>query len=158
MNSKNTNESVASSPPVKHSVMIVTDNSILIKILGKFIISKGYNYIPVLNPKTAPDSIKALKPDVILVYISMENLNMLQVIDDIRNQQINIPIIVISDQIDKKSAVSLSNYNISGIFIKPFNLKKLDEKIKSLISPETSVSLTLLIISDNEKIREELDT
>ena len=79
------------------------------KIFGKFIISKGFNYIPVLNPITAPDSIKALKPDIILVYISMEDLNMLHEIDTIRNQPINIPIIVISDQLDKKSAVSLSN-------------------------------------------------
>lgn len=158
MNSKNTNESVASSRPVKHSVMMITDNSILLKILGKFIISKGYNYIPVLNQKTAPDSIKALKPDVILVYISMEDLDMLQVIDTIRNHQINIPIIVISDQLDKRSAVRLSNYNISGIFIKPFNLKKLGEKIRSLVCPKTSISLSLLIISDNEEIREDLDT
>jgi len=138
--------------------MMVTENSILMKIFGKFVFSKGYNYIPALNPKTVLDTIKNLKPDVILMYISMDDLNILQLIAAIRSQGITIPIIAISDKLDKRSAVSLSSYNISGIFIKPFNLKKLDEKIRSLVYPKTSILLSLLIISKNEEIRKDLDT
>ena len=138
--------------------MMASENPMLQKIFGKYFVSKGYKFLPLTDPAAAVNIISTHNPDVILAYITATQSDGIETIRTIRNQAPDLPIIVISDVIDRKQILSLRNFSISGIFVKPFEFKKLEEKIHSVIKRKNAGKFSLLIISENENLNEELDT
>ncbi|MBN1292502.1 MAG: HDOD domain-containing protein [Candidatus Latescibacteria bacterium] len=140
------------------TVMMHSDNPMLQKIFGKYFLSRGYNFLPLADTTAIMNTITQKKPDVILAYITANQSEDVDTIRIIRNQAPLLPIIVISDNIEKKHILSLRNYSISGIFVKPFELKKLEEKIQSIINSKNANKFSLLLISENENLKDELTT
>lgn len=85
--------------------------------------------------------------DIIITNIEMpgETLNALNLIEYIRHKNINIPIIILTEQIDTPLGLRALNMEIDGYIIKPVNLLKLESAIipiiKNLYGPQKKAKI-----------------
>ncbi len=67
------------------------------------------------------------QPDMILTDIKMPQKDGLELIEDIRKNDLNTPIILFSAYSDQKYLLKAINLNVDGYIIKPINLEKVME-------------------------------
>ena len=135
-----------------HTIMMVNENQILLNMFEKYLKSRGFSFLSVKDSTSVLKQIKTCKPDIILLHISENYLKMVNIIKAIRKLSSKIPIIVIAPDINKKYINDLKTYDISDFFVTPLKMKKLEERLRSLISYQMESSPSLLIFSENENI------
>jgi len=143
--------------------MLVNDNPAEQKVFTEFFVSKGYNFLPVSDPRTILQQIKSRKPDVIIVDNSLKGISGASIVVALRKRGLKIPIFFTSMFITKQLIDSLKGCNISDFFSKPVELDKLERILSSILvsvkkpSPNGVYSTgmavmptSILIITENE--------
>jgi two-component system response regulator VanR len=73
------------------------------------------------------------KPDIILTDIAMPGKDGLSFISKVRENNISIPIVILTAQNSEKVIIEAANKQIDGFIVKPINLNKLLEKMEVCI-------------------------
>lgn len=127
-------------------VLIVDDDIAIRKLLSKVITTNG------LEPQTASSGLEALdlikthSYKLILLDINMTDIDGFQVIKRIRQQGMNVPIIVVSGRNEDYDALYGLDLGADDYIMKPFNPVILGAKVKALIRRNTASHVSNKII------------
>ncbi len=112
-------------------VLVADDSSTMRKIIVRSLLAVG-----VENTTEAADGIEAVnafKPgefDLVLTDWNMPGKNGLEVVKEIREQDANIPIIMVTTEAEKDRVVQAIQAGVSDYLVKPFNADTLREKLE----------------------------
>ncbi len=129
-------------------ILLVEDEAKLSKAVAKALKNFGYTVDVIDDGKVAYERIRLYHADYDLVILDL----MLPSIEGhiicrrIRENNIDIPILVLSAKVDVSSKVDLLRRGADDYLAKPFSLDELEARIKTLLRrPKTTISETLRV-------------
>ncbi|PXV95832.1 DNA-binding response OmpR family regulator [Lachnotalea glycerini] len=114
-------------------VLIVDDDVAIRKLLSKVITTNGLEPQTACNGTQALELIKSFTYKLILLDINMTDIDGFYVIKKIRQQGLNVPIIVVSGRNEDYDALYGLDLGADDYIMKPFNPVILGAKVKALI-------------------------
>ena len=119
----------------KDIVFIIDDNPSNIKVLGNLLEEKGYEPVVFLNAKTAIDSIRNKKPEIILLDIMMPEMDGYEMCKILKNDPSlkNIPVIFLTGKTETTDLVKGFELGAADYVTKPFESAELLARIKTHI-------------------------
>ena len=115
------------------TVVLAEDEKALAKLMKNAIAEYFHNFIVVHNGEDALNAYKKYQPDIIITDILMPKLNGLELSKELRKENEEIPIIILSAHSDTKQLLEAIDYKITKYFIKPFDPDELLEYIQTLV-------------------------
>lgn len=117
-------------------VLVADDELVIVSILERFLVSRGYDVVSVSNGGEVLDRVRAEQPQVILLDIRMPGRDGLMVLRDLQREFPRISVIMLTaasdDFVKSESLVS----GASDYLIKPFKLKEVEQLISRWIPHE----------------------
>jgi len=111
--------------------------------------SLGYYVKEVIEASNGEEALKLYrdkKPDIIFTDIMMPKMDGIELVKEIRKENVEVPIIVLTAHTDKKYLLGAINLYLEQYIIKPINLKDLKNSLErslSVISKNHSISKKL---------------
>ena len=147
----------------KDIVFIIDDNLSNIKVLGNLLEEKGYEPIVFLKAKTALDSIRKKKPEIILLDIMMPEMDGYEMCKILKEDTSfkDIPVIFLTGKTEADDLVKGFDVGAADYVKKPFEFAELLARIKTHIGfkkarEEIKILSGLLPICSNcKKIRDD---
>ena len=115
----------------KKKILAVDDESSIIDLLKFNIEKEGYNFISALDGEEGLQKVINEKPDLVLLDVMLPKMDGLSVCRKIRQEQINIPVIMLSargEEIDKILGLEIG---ADDYITKPFSTRELIARIKA---------------------------
>lgn len=128
-------------------VLIVEDEQNLAKLLQKSIQDMFYKVIIAKDGLEGFKKYQTFKPDLIISDILMPNLDGLEMSKQIRFENSEIPIIILSAHSEKERLLMAIDLHINKYFIKPFDIEEFIEFLK-LISKNINKSKSIKLKDD----------
>lgn len=121
-------------------ILIVDDIEDNIQIIARILQSKNYEITVATSGKQALDSINQDPPDVILLDISMPEMDGIEVCKEIKNNEESkdIPVIFITALSDKENVLEGFDAGAVDYITKPFNSKELIRRVDTHLSLKLS--------------------
>ena len=102
----------------------------------------GYKCIECRNGIEAYNAIKNTSPDLILLDITMDEMDGLSLLNNIRSERISIPTIMITAHSDAKTAVSAMKLGADDFLTKPINIDEMLEIIRNIFQKNDTQNTT----------------
>jgi CheY-like chemotaxis protein len=120
-------------------ILIIDDEKPIVDLISDVL--EKYSYEPIVATKwtEAIDAIGNASPDLILLDLKMPTIDGPSLLEFIRKEGIELPVIIVSGFITDEVAADLSALGVSGFVKKPFKVVQLKEAIESVIGPPTQV-------------------
>lgn len=113
--------------------ILIVDDAGYIRVLFRDALKiNGYEIKTVDNAEGAYDIIKKFNPHVILLDINLPDKSGLELLKQLREEKIDIPVIIISAISFRDTVIEASRYNIAGYLTKPIDIDILRERVKSV--------------------------
>jgi DNA-binding NarL/FixJ family response regulator len=127
---------------MKTKILLVDDHKILRDGIRSLV--KGYDDIDVIGEapdgRTALQMVKKLLPDLVIMDISMPDMNGIDATRKIRNEHPDIKIIALSMHHDKQFVSEIFRAGASGYLIKDSAFDELDHAIRVVMSGKTYIN------------------
>jgi len=127
---------------MKTKILLVDDHKILRDGIRSLV--KGYDDIEVIGEapdgKTALQMVKDLLPDLVVMDISMPDMNGIDATRKIRNEHPDIKVIALSMHHDKQFVSEIFRAGASGYLIKDSAFDELDHAIRVVMSGKTYIN------------------
>ena len=133
-------------------VLIVEDEDDLAKLIRTSIKDYFFKVIISKDGKSGLEKFQKFKPDIVISDITMPFLDGLDMCKTIKEQNIKIPIIILSAYSQKEKLLKAIDIGISKYFIKPFDPDEFVNYLKNLsfqINKEKNIKLIDNFIFDN---------
>ena len=129
-------------------ILVVDDEKDIRQLIGQILSDEGYQVCLASNSETAMDEINSKSPDLIILDIWLKDSNMdgIEILKTVRNNDKNIPIVIISGHGNIEIAVAAVKQGAYDFLEKPFNSDKLIILVKRAI--ESS-----LLINENKNLK-----
>jgi DNA-binding response OmpR family regulator len=113
-------------------VLMIEDNEKLLKVVCDFLKSEGYDVISAREGASGIKLAKTAKPDIILLDVMLlPGMNGYDVCRELRNMQVNVPIIFLTAKREETNKVLGLEIGADDYVTKPFGLKELNARIRS---------------------------
>jgi len=109
-----------------YTVLIVEDDPLVNKAVKDAMTKKYSRVFSYLSATEALNDINLISPDIILLDIFLGAHNGLQILEQLRSQGYNIPIIIMTGQNDIKLAVRAIKLGAEDFIVKPIDLEQLE--------------------------------
>ncbi|AXH15010.1 response regulator transcription factor [Malaciobacter mytili] len=113
-------------------ILLVEDETNIAKLLKSAIGEYFYSFTIAKDGKEGLEKFKKIKPDIIITDIMMPKLDGLSMTKQIREENEEIPVIVLSAFSEKEKLLKAIDIGITKYFIKPFDPEELLEYLKEL--------------------------
>ncbi|RXK15030.1 DNA-binding response regulator [Malaciobacter mytili LMG 24559] len=113
-------------------MLLVEDETNIAKLLKSAIGEYFYSFTIAKDGKEGLEKFKKIKPDIIITDIMMPKLDGLSMTKQIREENEEIPVIVLSAFSEKEKLLKAIDIGITKYFIKPFDPEELLEYLKEL--------------------------
>jgi DNA-binding NarL/FixJ family response regulator len=127
---------------MKTKILLVDDHKILRDGIRSLV--KGYDDIDVIGEapdgRTALQMVKELSPDLVIMDISMPDMNGIDATRKIRNEHPDIKVIALSMHHDKQFVSEIFRAGASGYLIKDSAFDELDHAIRVVMSGKTYIN------------------
>jgi two-component system, NtrC family, response regulator AtoC len=110
----------------KSSILIVDDDELLNQTFNRALKQIGYDVHSCLKGEEALSRIQEISPDLILLDIYLGNVNGIHILEDIRKQGIQIPVIIITAYSDIELAVKAVKLGAEDFVVKPIDIDHLE--------------------------------
>ena len=117
----------------QHTILIVDDEIEICRSLGELLGECGYNVLSTTDPHHALDLIATHSVELAMLDIRMPQLDGLRLLQLIRQESYDFPVIMITGYPLFKSAVTAMRYGAINIFTKPIKFSDLHEEIKTIL-------------------------
>lgn len=114
-------------------ILIVEDDLKLRKIMKDFLSHENFLVIESSNGEDALNSYFLEKPDLIILDLMIPLLNGFQVLEEIRNHNKSLPIIMLTARGNEEDILKGYNLKLNEYIIKPISMKVLMAKVKSFL-------------------------
>ncbi len=116
-------------------VLIVDDSTVNNILLENLLQNHGYETHSVLEGSEVMKSIDTFSPDLIILDLMMPGLSGFDILKQINNNSIKLPVIVITAYTDASYAKKSKELGAFAHFTKPFNHQSLINSVKKATSP-----------------------
>ncbi|BBE30877.1 response regulator [Tepiditoga spiralis] len=113
-------------------VLVVDDSDVLRKIITFNLKTAGYEIYEATNGEEGYNKIKEIKPDVVCLDIMMPIMDGFTVLKKLKEENINIPIIVLTAKGGESDEVYAISLGAKKVMTKPFSPKLLLDTIKEI--------------------------
>lgn len=117
----------------KYKILVVDDEDDIVELL-KYALKDEFELTTAIDGQEAIKMMEASSPDLIITDIYMPILNGLDLIKEVKKNSL-IPIIVISGSRLQDKANFFDTQGVSHILEKPFSIRQLKAKIRSILEP-----------------------
>lgn len=138
-------------------LLIVDDEKLFAEFLADFFNSlPDYEVLDVLhNGIRVVDIVKSKKPDIILLDLSMPELNGFETIQSLRKASAKVKIVILSSIIDTKNLKNLAFYGVEGVITKNTNKEEIEKGIRKVFFEGYFYSKELMHYFTEDVIRKE---
>lgn len=137
-----------------NTILVVEDDSDICSLLKFTLEQNGYSVVTADNGEEALLFLKEHKPDLILLDLMLPRLSGTDVLKSIRyKMEFSLPVIIISAKTDESDIVTLLELGADDYLPKPFSLKVLLVKVKTLIQKEQAKNENLELKSKNSVLK-----
>ncbi|MEM7578718.1 MAG: response regulator [Cyanobacteria bacterium P01_A01_bin.80] len=154
--SKNTeiaNQTTLESNKSQTRLLIVDEDKEFIDTLVELATVRGLQTAIAPNSKLARDSIKRIRPDVILLDISIgKGENKFVFLEEMSKQQPPIPVIVFTHEELSTDRVALARRKSQGFFHKPISSNRVLEIIAQTLKPAKRTEAKIMLVDDDRMI------
>jgi CheY-like chemotaxis protein/DNA-binding XRE family transcriptional regulator len=127
------------SPPIKSSnkksgkkILIIDDEHEMCDALYSFLVPHNYKVFLSFNGQMGLEYFGEIKPDVVLLDLTMPDMNGIDVLRIIRKVS-TVPVIVLTGNPENVVDIHLSGLDITGYIEKPFSLEQIINLLKHLL-------------------------
>jgi CheY-like chemotaxis protein len=116
------------------NMLIIDDDSIVRESISDFFEDSGYNVYQCSNGKDGIDKLREINPTVILCDLHMPGISGLEVIDVVKNEKPEMPLIVVSGNGIIKDAIEAVSRGAWNYVMKPiYDLSELELSVEMVI-------------------------
>jgi len=112
--------------------LVVDDDPQMLEMLAQFADELGYSAVKAEDGDQAWAAFQSLHPAVVISDIHMPNRNGLLLLRDIKANEPNIPVILITGWVHYKAALNMANPRPDALLEKPFALDQLRDTLERL--------------------------
>ena len=109
---------------MKHKILIIEDDEKIQILMRRYLIAKGYCVLMARNANAAYSIFESKKPNLIFLSLSMKGTDGLAMIDRIK-AECNVPVIVLSDEVDRPKAIECLDKGADDFVVKPFSVSEM---------------------------------
>ncbi|MCG8512277.1 MAG: response regulator [Rhodospirillales bacterium] len=120
----------------KATVLVVDDLVLVRELVANALANNGYMTVTAADGRQALETMAWLKPDAIVLDITMPSLDGFEFLRILRNQDatMSIPVIILTNSNKKKDVIKAAKLGVSGYMIKSqFSLENLLDKLKVVL-------------------------
>ncbi|MEL6458265.1 MAG: response regulator [Cyanobacteria bacterium J06621_15] len=134
-------------------LLIVDEDKEFIDNLVELATTQGFQTAIAPNSKLAKDSIQRIRPDVILLDISIgKGENKFIFLEEISKQQPPIPVLIFTKQELSADRVALARRKSQGFFHKPISSNRVLEIIAQTTKPAKKIEAKVMLVDDDRMI------
>lgn len=121
------------SDSIKH-ILAVDDEPSMLRLLEISLRQAGYQPLTAKDGREALDVISTKKVDCVVSDLHMPRMDGLQLLKTIRQENADLPVIIVTAQGEIKSAIEAMKNGASDYILRPFDLEELEVAIKRALS------------------------
>jgi CheY-like chemotaxis protein len=133
------------------NILILEDDLATLNLVSKQLTTDGYRVIPVVDGRMAIDSCRDQRPDLVVCDLAMPGMDGFEFIRQLRKEQSNTPIVVISGLGPSKGAAALAA-GANAYLAKPLDRKQLVSTVeKEIVAARSRVRGTrkhIMVLED----------
>jgi len=107
------------------SLLVVDDDGVILELVRDFLTSEGYSITAISNPVGIIGMMRETFFHVVITDINMPSINGLELLKLIKNQDQNIPVIMMTGSQDSENIIAAIKYGAYDYIRKPFKLHEL---------------------------------
>lgn len=119
------------------TIFLVEDDPAIRESVSKFLKISGFHVLTYSNGKRAYERIRKFNPSLIILDISMPEMDGKSFLSSIRSENINTPVLVLTAKSDINTKAQLFDLGGDDFLSKPFDLNELKLRIKALLKRVT---------------------
>jgi DNA-binding response OmpR family regulator len=135
----------------KSCILIVDDDAYILEIMTEMLSSEGYEIVTATNGKSALETFKQHKVDLVLLDIMLPDTNGYSVCKQIKNIS-NVPIIMVTGKTDAVEEVEGFCVGADDYIIKPFRESILIARVKAMLRRDFPTGTSLVYKSGDIEI------
>ena len=116
--------------------ILIVDDEVGARESLKMVFKDDYEVLLAKNGEEALAKVSKYAPDIILLDIMLPDIDGLKVLEQIRQENKQIPVIMITATETAKTAVQAMKLGANEYFMKPFDVKELRLKVSHAISDQ----------------------
>jgi PAS domain S-box-containing protein len=117
----------ATAPPCR--VLVVDDEPLVRSYLHRMLTKSGFSVEEAPDGSSGLDAIHRFRPDVVLLDLTLPDLDGVEVVRRLRASSVNVPVVLCSGDLDAVRERSLDPELVQGTLQKPFRLRQVLETI-----------------------------
>ncbi|HKI88789.1 MAG TPA: response regulator [Draconibacterium sp.] len=114
-------------------ILVAEDNKLILETVALNLAREGYEVLKAMDGKECLKIVREKEIDLIITDIYMPNINGLEVISTLKEEQINIPVLVLSAAGAEDNVSKAFELGADDFMIKPFSLMELNFRVKKLL-------------------------
>ena len=117
-------------------ILIIEDEPANIMVLEETLEQSGQTSIKsITDPREALDTYKKFQPDLVLLDLNMPHLNGFEVMEQIKetDPESNIPIMILTAQIDQSTRLQALASGVRDFLTKPFDILEVSLRIRTML-------------------------
>ncbi len=114
-------------------VLVVDDEPNIIQSVGKILEKKGYDTVACKNGEEALKEIRNGEFNLVVADLMMPKVSGLDLLKTVRNENRELPFLIITGYPSINSAVEATKYGAGGFLPKPFTPQELDEAVEKAL-------------------------
>ena len=116
-------------------VLALDDDGTILRVLESALRMHGYESVTASQWVEALDAIDDREPDLLLLDLQMPHVDGIFLLEWIREQEMDIPVIVVSAYLDDESVARFKELGVTRLIWKPFNVADLLQEVEDAIGP-----------------------
>ena len=119
-------------------VLAIDDDETILGVIDNVLTMHDYEAVTATQWVEALDAINERTPDLLLLDLQMPHVDGFFLLEWVREQEIEMPVIVVSAHLDDDSVTRLESLGVDAFVWKPFNVSDLIANIENLIGQSAS--------------------
>jgi two-component system, OmpR family, KDP operon response regulator KdpE len=111
-------------------ILVVDDEPAIRKLLRTGLGTQGYAVREAENARRAYESLKAEKPDVVILDLGLPDRNGLDLLRQLRDEGSDVPIVILSSRTDEAGIVQALELGADDYVTKPFGMNELIARVR----------------------------
>ena len=126
-------------------ILVVDDEPSIRRLLHTGLGTQGYTIVEAENARHAVERLATNKPDLIVLDLGLPDRNGLELLRDLREGGIEIPVVILSSRTDELGIVQALELGADDYVTKPFSMNELIARIKTALRHRLQVQGDRLI-------------
>ncbi|MGF1674657.1 MAG: response regulator [Rivularia sp. (in: cyanobacteria)] len=130
-------------------LLIVDQDKEFIDNLVEAATAQGLQTAIALNVKLAKDSLQRVRPDIILLAISIDSIDEFLFLEEMSNLVPPIPVLIFTDQELSTDRVALARRKSQGFFHKTISPNRVLETVNQILKPAKQTEAKVMVVDDD---------